>query len=1078
MKHLYFLLFPLLLLLAESLSASENDSLSTSFKNPPREYRPRVWWHWMNGNITRDGIRKDIEWMDKSGIAGFHIFDAGFDTPQIVDERLVYMDEGWRREFNFALDLADSLGMEVSITSSPGWSITGGPWVKEEDAMKKLTWSETIINGAGKFRDTLACPSDISGPYLNHRRYKNRPDFHKFYRDVAVIAVRLNENDLTMEEMGARFSTSDGSCPDGLHDGIMDNTVTVAPGPEGYAWVLIELDTQRMIKSYLEGVDNKGKWDYNRRLQCSDDGITFRDITPRDPEAPTVVNIFDIPPTTARYFRFCGAPGMPLLYSELALYGVTKVNAATEKAGFFTSFSLRGFYPTPAAEDAATEVIDLTGKYRDGVLDWKVPAGKWKIYRFGYSLTGKCNGPATPEATGLEVDKLDADAVRRYWRQYLDMYQAASHGRLGTVITNLMIDSYESRCQNWTGAMVDEFAARRGYSLIPWLPALAGEVIYSADKTERFLSDWRRTLEELMAEGHYDAADDILKEYGLTRHTEAQEYSRVYNADGMEVRRNADVPMAAFWMREFYSSYPCEEADMREAASVAHIYGQNTVAGESFTTNGEDPDGYGRRRAWTQHPGNLKSAADAAMASGLNRFIIHSTVHQPVDDKFPGLTLNKYGMAFNRHSTWASETRTWTDYLSRSSYLLSQGRYAADIAFLYGELTNTAARFKYERPPVPAGYSYDFVNASTVRNMLKTEDNQLVTDSGMSYRVLMIDREYRHMSVSVLSRLAEFARTGVIICGEEPAGSLGMTDDEDEFVSLVKDIWHSGRMNVLSLSQLDESLLSAGIPPDIEYLNPTGADIRFVHRHLDDGELYWIANINPDYRRLDVSFNVSGLKPVIMHPDDGSVEETSYRMVDGRTIVTLNLVPDDAQFVYFCEPTDISKQAVPSHQKCTSFTVSGPWDVSFQTGRGAPESVRMDELSLLNESTNPGIRYFSGTAVFSTSFTMPSQKAAQKFRISLGNVHNMARIFLNGQDAGLVWKEPYSTDITDFLKAGENTLEIHVTNTWHNRIIGDLQPDSSDKITWTSYSFYDADSPLRESGLEGPVIISQYWYPL
>ncbi len=981
----------------------------------------------MNGNITEDGIRKDIEWMNGAGIVGFHIFDAGFDTPQIVEKRLPYMSEGWKKAFNLALDMADSLDMEVSITSSPGWSLTGGPWVTREDAMKKIVWTEKHLHGGGKIRTGLETPSVIDG----------------FFRDIAVLAVRVPEEDLTMEEMGATLSRSDDS--------------------EQYPWVMVSLDRPYTIKAYRVTLPFSERYNYSRTLECSDDGITFRTVTPRAPETVSLDNTVDIPATTARYFRFRSTvQHKAVKYNDITLYTTSRVNAAAEKAGFTASYSVRDFYPTPERGDAVSprDVIDITDKFKDSVLEWKVPAGKWCICRFGYGLTGRKNGPASPEATGLEVDKLDSAAVQRYFRNYYRMYQEASNGRLGTVITNLMVDSYESGCQNWTASMPEEFLKRRGYSLLPWMPALAGRIIGDANLTERFLYDWRRTLEELVAENHYNGMPEINRKYGLTTHIEAQEYSRVFNADGMDVRRNADVPMASFWMREFYSSYPCEEADMREAASVAHIYGQNVCAGESFTTNGEDPDGFGRKVAWALHPGNLKPAADAAMASGQNRFIIHSLVHQPVDDKLPGLTLSKHGMAFNRHNTWAREAKPWTDYLSRSSYLLSQGSFVADMAVFYSETTNAVARFKQERPEVPDGYAYDFINRTV-----------LTSGMPLHYKVIIIDKEVKYMSVPVLRRFAELARDGVLLVGNEPSDHCDLKGDDAEFRSLVDDIWHSGRMNVISRPQFENVLRSIGPGKDVDIPNPTGADIRFVHRHLDNGELYWIANINPEYREIDVTFRVSGKKPYVLHADSGLVEEVSYLMSDSGTTVSLNLLPDDAQFILFEEDTDATSFKVPQKAGKRVLEITGSWKVGFPEGLGAPASVPLPELERLDCSDVPGIRYFSGTAIYNKNFEFPAPRGSSEYILDLGEVYDMARVFLNGKDLGLVWKKPFRLNITEALVEGTNRLEIRVTNTWHNRIIGDLQPDCKDKITFTAYQFYDSDSPLYESGMTGPVTI-------
>ena len=1049
------------LLLAANPAHAQKDILA-GFADPPREYRPQVWWHWMNGNITREGLDKDIDWMERAGVSGFHIFDAGFDMPQIVDRRLPYMSPGWKDMLNHVLDRADALDMDVAITSSPGWSITGGPWVSREDAMKKLVWSETVVH-EGDSLIALPAPDSLCGTYRMLPRYASDPHKYDFYRDVAVLAVRIRPQDLTMAQMGARLTASDGSDTSPLLDGRYDNTSTISRGSEDFAWLLVEFDKPRTIKSVLAAVDARDRANYARRLECSDDGVHFRTIAARAPETTTPIKIYDVPPTTARYFRFCSNdPAKPLNYAEIALYGVTKVNAAAEKAGFFAFYSTRDFYRTPPSDDAlrAEDIIDLTPLWADGVLDWTAPEGDWRIYRMGYSLTGKQNGPASPEATGLEVDKLNRDAMLRYYGSYLSMFDEASRGRFGSVITKLMIDSYESGCQNWTADMPEQFLRRRGYDLVPWLPALAGEVVGSAELTERFLFDWRQTLEELMAECHYEAADELRASYGLSRLTEAHEYNRVYNADGMDVRRRADVPMAAFWMREFYSSYPCEEADMREAASVAHIYGQNVVAGESFTTNGEDPDCYGERIAWRLSPANMKPAADAAMASGQNRFIIHSLVHQPVDDKVPGLTLSKHGSAFNRHNTWAEEARPWTDYLSRSSWLLSQGRFVADVAVFYSETTNAVARFKYERPQVPEGFGYDFINKTALREAVTPE----------MYRVVVIDKEVGGMTVPVLRKFRELADAGVLIVGEAPTRCLSLCDDEQKFDELVRDIWHSGRFNVVSQPQLASALRGMGIAADVDIPNPHGADIRFVHRRLDDGELYWVANINPFPARMDVSFNVTGRRPLILDAQKGSVAPASYRFDGDRTVVSLDMEQNGALFVLFGEATDVRSYSAPALRTVASFPIEGSWRLRFQPGRGAPSTSSLRELGSLSDSPFAGIRYFSGTVTYSKDFRFNADGDERQV-LDLGSVCDMARVYLNGKDLGLLWKAPYRVDVTDALVLGTNHLEIKVTNTWHNRIVGDLRPDGGPAVTFTTYPFYTASSPLVPSGLLGPCVI-------
>ena len=142
-------------------------TLQDGFLNPPAGARPRVWWHWMNGNISKEGIKLDLEWMHRVGIAGFQNFDAALSTPQVVEKRLAYMTPEWKEAFKYATNLADQLGMEEAIAGSPGWSESGGPWVPPADGMKKYVWSETVLEGGKPFAGKLAAPPSETGPFQN-----------------------------------------------------------------------------------------------------------------------------------------------------------------------------------------------------------------------------------------------------------------------------------------------------------------------------------------------------------------------------------------------------------------------------------------------------------------------------------------------------------------------------------------------------------------------------------------------------------------------------------------------------------------------------------------------------------------------------------------------------------------------------------------------------------------------------------------------------------------------------------------------------------------------------------------------
>ena len=436
-KGLTILIVLLLPAISDSNCIKGQDPLYEGFLHPERTYRPRVWWHWMNGNITKDGIRKDLEWMDRAGIVGFHNFDAGMSTPQVVDQRLVYMTPEWKDAFRYALDIADSLDMEVSVASSPGWSITGGPWVTEDDAQKKLVWRELTLQGGRHVRESLPKPFTCSGPYQDIPQYPSDLLRFAYYKDLCTMAVRLSDNKSVCPD--PEITLSDPSFDTSiLTDGLIGKNAPLAPDRDGYAWIEFRypepVRLQSLYMAEFTGtpvaleVDHTGNGTYE----------TLVEEVPMSRIKTTTVRSFDFPETEGVRFRIRAlARDKSLKVSEVYFSPDIRINLAEDKAGFLPNYQIYDRYPTPAATGVPgiRDVVDVSSFVHDGILDWEAPEGTWKIFRFGYNLQGKMNGPASPEATGLEVDKLNGAAVRRYYDHYLGLYQEASRGRLGNPST-------------------------------------------------------------------------------------------------------------------------------------------------------------------------------------------------------------------------------------------------------------------------------------------------------------------------------------------------------------------------------------------------------------------------------------------------------------------------------------------------------------------------------------------------------------------------------------------------------------------------------------------------------------------
>ncbi len=1077
------------------------DTLERGFENPPDSAKPRVWWHWMNGNITKEGIKLDLQWMRRVGIGGFQNFDAALATPQVVEKRLVYMTPEWKDAFRYAATLADELKLEMAIAGSPGWSESGGPWVSPAQAMKKFVWSETPVEGGTPFRAMLAKPPGVTGPFQNIA-FRGRgfgPSAPaapppQYYADSAVVAYRVPDNDVSLAGVRPKVTSSGGQIDlSALIDGDLEKTTALPMAPVGEkAWIQFEFATPQRIRAITLAVQGAGGRGFGRQagvsgpeLEAGDDGARFRTVATL-PAGGVASQTIAFDPVTARFFRvtfktpqppppgglggFGGAapPPSPTSHriAELVLHPGARVNRFEVKAGFATLPELYSLAtpPVPAADAISkSSVVDLMSKMRpDGTLDWTPPAGRWVILRLGYSLLGITNHPASPEATGLEVDKLSRKHVKAYIDNYLDQYKNTVGPLMGKRgLQYVITDSWEAGTQNWTDDMLAEFTRRRRYDPRPWLPVLTGRVVESAEASDRFLWDFRKTIGELTAEYHYDQIGESLHARGMGRYTESHESGRAFIGDGMDVKMNADVPMSAMWTPRPGQTSERYDADIRESASVAHVYGQNLVAAESLTA------GAG---AWSFSPETLKPTADRELAMGLNRFVIHTSVHQPVNDKVPGLGLGPFGQWFTRHETWAEWARPWVSYLARSCYMLQQGKFVADIAYFYGEDSNITALFAAKPPDVPAGYNFDYVSADALMSRLSASNGRITTPSGMNYRLLYLDSNGRHMSLPVLRKIRDLVNAGALVVGAKPVESPSLSDDQAEFRAIADQLWGSGKVD--SARTLADALAVARVEPDFEYIRPrSDTNLMFVHRKLDDGEVYWVDNRNDRVESLDATFRVQGKAAELWYPETGKTVPASYRVAGGRTTVPLHLDPHEAVFVVFRKAASTPSRSLPRQSETALGSVEGAWDVSFQADRGAPAKSTLEKLSSWTQSSDAGVRYFSGTATYTKTIDAPAAwlKPGVRVWLDLGDVKNLAEVSVNGKPRGVVWKTPFRVDMTAALRRGANQLEIRVTNLWVNRLIGDQQPGVAKKYTYTTQQFYRADSPLLPSGLLGPV---------
>ena len=1116
--------FAVLLAGGVCVAQTASDPLAQGFVTPPDAAKPRTWWHWTNGNVTEAGITKDLEWMKRSGIGGFQLADVASGSGQVVEPKINFATPEWYHAVLHSAEEAKRLGLEMSIFSCAGWSEAGGPWVKPEMAMKKLVWSETSITGGASFNSKLASPPSNEGP-VRDSTAGSRPDAPHFYVDSAVIAYRTPADEVSMVSLRPRVTTNNGPIDAAafLDDSLTTFVTIAAPKDGGPAWLQYEFAQPYTARALSFG--SRGRMPVGRIL-VSDDGITFRSIVnlpgPQGYHGASI-RTFAFPAVTAKFFRIeldgagltpaaviHGGPVIPAAeygVSEAIFYSSARVNRWEDKGAFGSLMDVYDVVPTPAAPDAEiplSDVVDLTSKMdKDGTLHWEAPAGQWTVLRMGYSLTGAKNRPSVPAGSGYEVDKLSAKYVRQYFDGYIDPLQQHLGSLLGPTTHYMTMDSWEAGMQNWTDEMIAEFHRRRGYDPTPYLPILAGRVIESADVSDRFLWDFRRTLADMFADEFYGTMDAELHKKGMEAYSEASGVALEIPEDTLLNKSKVDIPMAEFWVRALHpeSMY---YVDVRGAASAAHVYGKPIVATESFTGGGYEA------------PYTLKKIADYWFAQGVNRLVFHTSAEQPLDTK-PGNTM--VGTHINRNITWAEQAKPFMTYVARVSYMLQQGSPVADIAYLLPEGAPSTMPFWGDglQPAPPSGYDYDYINTDILLHhtsvdadgRIHVEGSSAMPD-GMNYRLLVLPRTMQ-MTPEVLHKLHDLVAAGATITGQRPTASpslLHYPEADTEVQALARDLW--GDMDGVTLNQhamgkgmmydglsLDEILSRLKASQDFASSGSLDSPPAWIHHRTHDADIYFVANQADRPQHIEARFRTAGKDVAVWRPMDGSVMKASYTSgadIDQRTgnrqpglqpalyssdagftVVPLDLAERESVFVIFRHTATAASRVAPSPKQTTLSELAGPWTVAFPDHSGAPRSVVMPALTSWTSNADDGVKYFSGTATYTKTVQASAAwfRAGEHLYLDLDKVRDVAEVDVNGKPVGIVWAPPYRLDVTAVMKPGANRIEIKVTNEWTNRQIGDaLLPPEKRILSQAPGGRAGAFGPppqLKESGLLGSV---------
>jgi hypothetical protein len=725
----------------------------------------------------------------------------------------------------------------------------------------------------------------------------------------------------------------------------------------------------------------------------------------------------------------------------------------------------------PGEEDTtAADVIDLSNNLDgDGVLRWDVPDGHWQVLRLGYTISNRAHVSTSSEGwTGYALDVLDAGAFHRYWEAVVQPLIADAGPMAGTTLKYLHTDSWEIEPLNWTPTMCDEFRRRRGYDPLPWLPVLTGRIVDSRHASNGFLHDFRKTLGDLVIDNHYRPFREGAHQHGLAIHPESGGPHAV-PIDAQRCLGFNDVPMSEFWAWSWKHRIGDENRFfVKQPASAAHTYGRRFVAAEGFTTIGP----HWQETLWD----NLKPAFDKACCEGLNLLMWHEFVCSPVEHGLPGIQYFA-GTHLNPNVTWWAKSQPFFDYINRCQFLLQQGLFVADVCYYYGDHVPNFAQHKHTDPAqVLPGYDYDVITEEALLTRASVQDGRIVLPDGMSYRVLVL-RDHKAISLPVLRKVEQLAEAGATILGPQPVAAMSLADSDAEVKQIARRLWGEGR--VIADQSARVVLTANGVKPDFEYHGgDETTDVDYIHRRVGSADIYFVANRGSRPETITCTFRVAGKAPELWDPVSGERSfATAYSEAEGRTSVPLEFAPCGCWFIVFRGSSQ--EHPAAGQTNSTQFSrlseLGGPWQVAFDTKWGGPPMVEFDELVSWPERGEPGIKFYSGTAVYRKTFevpeSLPGTKNDRRLWLDLGNVRELAEVKVNGQSCGIVWSPPFRVNISNAVKTGANELEIEVVNFWPNRIIGDAGLPPDQRLTQTNVRELTKDTKLMESGLLGPVVL-------
>lgn len=1139
------------LLLAEGSTGA--DALQQAFFAPPDGAWPWVYWFVSDGNLTKEGITADFEAMKRVGIHGILYMEVDQFVPKGPAR---FLSPLWTEMMEHAMQEATRLGITMNMNNDGGWCGSGGPWITPELSMQMVVYSEITLAGPQKFAGKLPRPWTVKDYYQDiavlafpcpegsplmaecHPTMTYGPDSTPF--DFAPL---LDGNPGTM----VRIPLAPKGKPQFL------NIEFPQPFTAQALTVALDLWDARLICE-LQVSDDGQNYRTLRPFYAwyPVSSVNFPSVTAR--------YFRIVVPAQGPYFYNQYREGFPLGLVEL--HADPRIDDIAAKSSW--TWRHDDYHGEPAPPPQALlmrdQVIDLSTRMdAQGNLTWDVPKGKWTVVRYGHTSTGKDNHPSPLESRGLECDKLSKKAIEVQFEGLMGKLLADQSAVGGKAISMSHIDSWEVGSQNWTTGFREEFQKRCGYDLLTYFPVLTGRVVDSGDVSERFLWDLRRVVGDLLIENYAGHMRELCHQHGLTLSIEAYSAGPL---DEVPYGGVADVPMSEFWTgqptetwnKEMASSghvygHPVIAAESFTATPENgkwqnHPYRLKALGDQALT------EGINR---FVFHRYSAQPWVNRAPGMTMGPYGIHyERTNTWFEQSRAWLSYLARCQTLLQSGRFVADIACLGTENSPNSFPRRDDMNPPiPPGYDFDDLPPAAllsASVRDGRLELPSGMSYRIVvlpAGRTMRPELLAKLKELVaaglTVVGPRPAASPSLADYPHCDGEVQRMAAELW-------------------GECDGTNITNNVYGQG--TVVWGRSLENVLKGLDTPPDFScHQTAVGNEIRYIHRSVEGTEVYFVASAVPDGRRFLCTFRPKGMRPEFWWPDTGRTEPvTVYDEVRYGTQIPLRLDPQGSVFVVFrpepspdtqrivsirhdgAEISGLAPKPVPEIQlqdpacrvrinKAGEFTVEsrlageyvmktaegrvlkaqvpalpsalaidGPWDLSFPKGLGAPDRVILPHLISWSEHSNPGVKYFSGTATYRRQIEVPKALLApdRTLSLDLGRVAVIAQVRLNGHDLGILWKPPFCADVTEILRAGANDLAVNVVNLWVNRLIGDEQlPDDCEwqpqsggevlarypdwllenkprptrRVAFTVWKHWTRNDPLMESGLLGPVRI-------